>query len=1282
MKLHSIEAMNLNSLYDRNAIDLDQRLEGASLFLIYGPTGSGKSTLMDAVSLALFGVTPRLDAEHGNDAADPSAIMSRGTGECSATIVFSKLEGGGRQTYRARWTCWRAHNDPEGAPQRPERSLDRLKSSGDWRQDDDWELVVSSRKNKDYEPPFEKVLEGFGVKDFNRSMLLAQGQFDAFLAAPADERAEILERLTDTEVYQRIGERAARMHGRHSQKLKGLGTLAAAAGGLDPQELAVLEKQHEENTTQLAQQNKAHEQAAANLTWFNEDITRRKDLTTAKDDQKELLDDAKKSKDALAQLAEHERCEKKKAFVLLTNFGAAQKRVEELEEQLTALDVALPDLELTAKKAQEAAKAAAQRAHSAAEQLEVLRPLATAAENSASNHKTACKLASQTAASLQDTDKQVDTADKALGKATDLVAEVRQKCADAKAELEAHAADGKLADTWDALRTRLDQLVSTSENLQKNATSLAERRKGLKQDRDNLEEVRRTHEATRGAALNPAQDADKSAKDSLLERLAGSEFDEARKQAAGAVERARAHGKLVQDAQTPVATARKDATALQGTRVQIDSLSNDLTTTQKELEGFAREVEKEQKLEEQTDKALKHLELVADLVRHRVDLKDGDECPLCGSEEHPWVGDPDRIAKDAKVKEVVDEARAAHEKARAAHEKAKSALDKGKGTTRDLTTKLELLKTQAKDATQKQTKLDIAATEALKAIDLPTDSSVDEVEEALQHAARGVKNAESALSELDHACGLVNQAAKELRKAHDAQKEADEALRDDKAKLKERGKQLDRDDAKHGGAQKQSIEQQAACRVELETHGLTLDDEEPASWRKLGDQRRDDHKARVKAIADLMGQVETAVEMHNGSKELLAERETQQKTLVKKLTTEQADRDRRGELSEQARQTLDKAWRKTLEADDARPVDERPPADATPLTLVEAQLAWVKHTNKSKEAASADESRDVQFLTGNRIERKTLASEEEKSQTARSRARTALDTALKSLELTKDGALRALRINDDRLSDLRERRDELKRRKIDVEARIDAQSKLVNAHTQERPATLREAPTPDALAEDASNTEQQLRDATQAHQDTGDRLRDHVQAEKKREENRKKLREAEKEARLWKTLHGCIGKNDGGSFKQFAQALNLGQLLDKANVHLARLTKRYRLIPRLHEGLPTLDFDLSDLWQVGERVAPRSLSGGERFLVSLSLALGLSDFRAVKMTIETLLLDEGFGTLDPATLSDALGALSQLQADGRQVGIISHVEGLKERVEARIEVKPLGGGRSKVQPPG
>ena len=93
MKLHRIETYNLNSLYGEQSVDLDVDLGNASLFLIHGPTGSGKSTLMDAVSLALFGRTPRLTAERGNDDAKPYRVMSRGTGQCRATVVFSKLEG-------------------------------------------------------------------------------------------------------------------------------------------------------------------------------------------------------------------------------------------------------------------------------------------------------------------------------------------------------------------------------------------------------------------------------------------------------------------------------------------------------------------------------------------------------------------------------------------------------------------------------------------------------------------------------------------------------------------------------------------------------------------------------------------------------------------------------------------------------------------------------------------------------------------------------------------------------------------------------------------------------------------------------------------------------------------------------------------------------------------------------------------------------------------------------------------------------------------------------------
>ena len=99
----------------------------------------------------------------------------------------------------------------------------------------------------------------------------------------------------------------------------------------------------------------------------------------------------------------------------------------------------------------------------------------------------------------------------------------------------------------------------------------------------------------------------------------------------------------------------------------------------------------------------------------------------------------------------------------------------------------------------------------------------------------------------------------------------------------------------------------------------------------------------------------------------------------------------------------------------------------------------------------------------------------------------------------------------------------------------------------------------------------------------------------------------------------------------------------------------------------------------GETRSVHSLSGGETFLVSLALALGLSSLATRKTRIESLFVDEGFGALDPRTLDTALAVLETLRAGGRRVGVISHVPGLSERIGVRVAVTPMGGGRSRVE---
>lgn len=165
--------------------------------------------------------------------------------------------------------------------------------------------------------------------------------------------------------------------------------------------------------------------------------------------------------------------------------------------------------------------------------------------------------------------------------------------------------------------------------------------------------------------------------------------------------------------------------------------------------------------------------------------------------------------------------------------------------------------------------------------------------------------------------------------------------------------------------------------------------------------------------------------------------------------------------------------------------------------------------------------------------------------------------------------------------------------------------------------------------------------------------------------------------RVWIKLNEMIGSRQGDKFSKFAQGITLDQLIYLANKYLKKLSPRYEL-QRALDSSKLLEIEIIDGFQ-GDVVRPVStLSGGESFIVSLSLALGLSTLASQKISIDSLFLDEGFGTLDSNGLELALNALNQLQNSGKMVGVISHVEALKERIPLQIRVEPKGDGTSVV----
>jgi len=173
------------------------------------------------------------------------------------------------------------------------------------------------------------------------------------------------------------------------------------------------------------------------------------------------------------------------------------------------------------------------------------------------------------------------------------------------------------------------------------------------------------------------------------------------------------------------------------------------------------------------------------------------------------------------------------------------------------------------------------------------------------------------------------------------------------------------------------------------------------------------------------------------------------------------------------------------------------------------------------------------------------------------------------------------------------------------------------------------------------------------------------------------LAELQKERQKWELLKRYIGDSTGNSFSNFSQSLTLNNLIGRANMRLRTLSDRYVLDKPRGESDSLF---VLDTYQGNAPRAVATLSGGETFTISLALALALSDLASRNVRIESLFIDEGFGTLDPESLETALATLEQLQADSQKtVGVISHRHEMKDRIPVQIQVEKGIDGTSRVK---
>ena len=165
----------------------------------------------------------------------------------------------------------------------------------------------------------------------------------------------------------------------------------------------------------------------------------------------------------------------------------------------------------------------------------------------------------------------------------------------------------------------------------------------------------------------------------------------------------------------------------------------------------------------------------------------------------------------------------------------------------------------------------------------------------------------------------------------------------------------------------------------------------------------------------------------------------------------------------------------------------------------------------------------------------------------------------------------------------------------------------------------------------------------------------------------------------WDMLHALIGSADGKKYRNFAQGLSFEIMLNYANQHLLKMSDRYLLLRVKNEPL---ELNVIDAYQAGELRSTKNLSGGEAFIISLALALGLANMASKNVCVDSLFLDEGFGTLDEDALDIALDTLASLHQSGKLIGVISHVPALKLRINTQIQLHAKIGGNSAITGPG
>jgi exonuclease SbcC len=300
----------------------------------------------------------------------------------------------------------------------------------------------------------------------------------------------------------------------------------------------------------------------------------------------------------------------------------------------------------------------------------------------------------------------------------------------------------------------------------------------------------------------------------------------------------------------------------------------------------------------------------------------------------------------------------------------------------------------------------------------------------------------------------------------------------------------------------------------------------------------------------------------------------------------------------------------------------------------------------------------------------TLQQQRQQEETRTAQASEQFTGALNASPFADTAAFQAALLDEQERQRLELRKQQLEQQYQQQTVLYQQAQQALQAHQHARPPALADDAELALLQQQLAHCNQQLRDNTTQQGQIQQQLRHDAENRERQHGLMQAIEACQQQVEDWGYLNSLIGSKEGDKFRKFAQGLTLDNLVWLANNQLNRLHGRYLLQRKDSEAL---ELQVVDTWQADAVRDTRTLSGGESFLVSLALALALSDLVSHKTRIDSLFLDEGFGTLDAETLDTALDALDTLNASGKTIGVISHVEAMKERIPVQIKVKKING---------